>query len=49
MDPKAMEPYGAALLAGFDGDASAELILRRDDGREGRLPVSHFFRGQYNS
>ncbi|MHC4082015.1 MAG: class I SAM-dependent methyltransferase [Planctomycetota bacterium] len=46
MDPKAMDPYGAALQAGFDGDAGAELILRRDDGREGRLPVSHFFRGQ---
>ncbi|MHC4767122.1 MAG: class I SAM-dependent methyltransferase [Planctomycetota bacterium] len=46
MDQKAMEPYGAALLAGADGDANAELILRRDDGREGRLPVSHFFRTQ---
>jgi SAM-dependent methyltransferase len=46
MDPKAMDPYGAALQAGFDGDANAELTLRRDDGREGRLPVSHFFRPQ---
>ena len=44
MDPKAMEPYGAALLACFEGDTGAELILRRDDGQEVRLPVSHFFR-----
>jgi SAM-dependent methyltransferase len=44
MDPKAIDPHGAALLAYLKGDAGAELILRRDDGREGRLPVSHFFR-----
>jgi SAM-dependent methyltransferase len=44
MDPTAMEPHGAALLAYSAGDTSAELILRRDDGQEGRLPVSHFFR-----
>jgi SAM-dependent methyltransferase len=45
MHPNAMEPYGAALLAYFEGDTGAELILGRDDGHEGRLPVSHFFRG----
>ncbi|MHC4505514.1 MAG: class I SAM-dependent methyltransferase, partial [Planctomycetota bacterium] len=44
MDPKAMAPYGAALRAFFEGDAGAELVLRRDDGWEGRLPVSRFFR-----
>jgi 2-polyprenyl-3-methyl-5-hydroxy-6-metoxy-1,4-benzoquinol methylase len=41
-----MEPFGAALRAGLAGDADADLVLRRDDGREGRLPVSHFFRPQ---
>lgn len=45
MDPKAMEPHGAALRAYFEGDASAELIIRRDDGQESRIHVSHFFRG----
>jgi SAM-dependent methyltransferase len=44
MDPNAMEPHGAALRAYLEGDAGAELILRRDDGQEGRLPVGHFFR-----
>ncbi|MHC4218680.1 MAG: class I SAM-dependent methyltransferase [Planctomycetota bacterium] len=45
MDPEAMDPFGAALLAYVEGDAEAELILRRADGVEGRLPVSYFFRG----
>jgi SAM-dependent methyltransferase len=45
MDPDAMDPFGAALAAFADGDTGAELILRRDDGVEGRLPVSYFFRG----
>ncbi len=44
MDPRAMDPHGAALLAYFEGDASAELVVRRDDGHEGRLPAGHFFR-----
>ncbi|MHC4415711.1 MAG: class I SAM-dependent methyltransferase [Planctomycetota bacterium] len=44
MDPQALDPFGAALLAYWEGDAGAELIIRRDDGHEGRLPVSHFFR-----
>jgi SAM-dependent methyltransferase len=44
MDPKAMQPYGAALLAYLEGDAGAALILRRDDGQEAPMPVSHFFR-----
>ncbi len=38
--------FGLALQALHDeGDAGAELILRREDGREGALPVAHFFRG----
>ena len=44
MDPKAMEPYGAVLVAYFAGDTGAALILRRDDGQGAQLPVSHFFR-----
>lgn len=40
----AMEPYGAALLAYFHGDTDTKLLIRRDDGQEVPLPVSHFFR-----
>jgi SAM-dependent methyltransferase len=48
MDPKAMEPHGAALRAYFAGDAGAALILHRDDGQRAELPVSHFFRPASN-
>jgi SAM-dependent methyltransferase len=44
MDPHAMDLYGAALLAYLDGDVDSELVFRRDDGHEGRLPVRAFFR-----
>ena len=44
MNPQAMEPFGKALLAYFEGDAAAELIICRDDGQETPLPVSYFFR-----
>ncbi|MHC4695962.1 MAG: class I SAM-dependent methyltransferase [Planctomycetota bacterium] len=44
MDPKAMDPFGKALLAYFEGDTTAELIVRRDDGQEIPIPVSYFFR-----
>ncbi len=44
MDPKAMEPLGSALLAYFQGDCYAELVMRRDDGLADTLRVSHFFR-----
>jgi hypothetical protein len=44
MNPKAMEPYGAAHRTYFEGDASAQLVIRRDDGLEVPMPVSHFFR-----
>jgi SAM-dependent methyltransferase len=44
MNPIVMKPHGASLRSYFDGDRSAELIIRRDDGQEARLPVSHFFR-----
>ncbi|MGA1842054.1 MAG: class I SAM-dependent methyltransferase [bacterium] len=44
MNPKAMEPYGMALLAYYKGETNAELIVRRDDGQETPLPVKFFFR-----
>jgi len=44
MDPKGMEPHGMAMWAFFDGDTNAELGVRRDDGLEDSIPVSHFFR-----
>ena len=44
MDPKAMEPYGMALLDFLSGDRSGKLIVRRDDGFTGDQPVGHFFR-----
>ena len=45
MDPKAMDLFGMALLAHFEGDATAELIIHRDDGQKTPLPVGFFFRG----
>ena len=44
MEPGAMTPQGQALKAYFDGDHGAQLTVRRDDGVEYALPVSHFFR-----
>ncbi|MHC4899557.1 MAG: class I SAM-dependent methyltransferase [Planctomycetota bacterium] len=45
MDQESMEPLGLGLLAFLEGDSAAELIIRRDDGHEIALPISHFFRG----
>ncbi len=44
MNPQSTEPFGKALLAYFEGDEGARLIVRRDDGIEAPLPASHFFR-----
>lgn len=44
MEPRAMTPQGLALKAYFEGDHGAQLTVRRDDGVEYALPVSHFFR-----
>ncbi len=44
MDVKAMEPQGLALLAYFDGDLDAELVIHRDDGVDDPMRVSYFFR-----
>jgi SAM-dependent methyltransferase len=46
VNPQAMEPFGMALLAYFEGCVNAELIVRRDDGKEAPLPASLFFREQ---
>ena len=46
MDPAAMIPFGVALAACAAGDQTSTLVLRRDDGHEGRLPMIHFFRGE---
>lgn len=44
MDPKAMEPFGRALLAYSGGDSRAEVVVRRDDGTEATIPAALFFR-----
>lgn len=44
MDPAAMIPHGRALLAYSNGEVDARLTIRREDGLEVSLPVSHFFR-----
>jgi SAM-dependent methyltransferase len=41
-----MEPFGKALFAYLGGDSGAELVVRRDDGAEVRLPVRLFFRDE---
>jgi SAM-dependent methyltransferase len=41
---QSMRPHGQALLAYFQGDTAAELIVRRDDGLESRIPAGYFFR-----
>ncbi len=46
MNPQAMEPFGNALVAYFEGDTDAEVVVRRDDGLAAPIPVSHFFRGE---
>ena len=45
MNLEAMEPLGLALADYFQGNTSAALIIRRDDGVGTTLPVRHFFRG----
>ena len=46
MNPAAIAPFGAALAAYDAGDAAAEIIVRRDDGNEARLPMNLFFRDE---
>jgi SAM-dependent methyltransferase len=44
MKPDAMTAYGLALLAYHQGQTSAEMVVRRDDGFEVPLPAAYFFR-----
>jgi len=44
MNGGASEPFGLALLDYFQGNASAELVIHRDDGVDAPVPASHFFR-----
>lgn len=44
MDSEAIEPFGLALLDHFQGNSSAALTIRRDDGVQTVLPAGHFFR-----
>ena len=44
MDLDALMPFALALVEFLEGDAEAELTVRRDDGLESPIPVSHFFR-----
>ncbi len=44
MNPDAMAPYGQSLLDYLAGDASASVVVRRDDGYTDDLPASEFFR-----
>jgi len=39
-----MTPHGLALKAYSEGEASAELLILRDDGVEASVPARHFFR-----
>jgi hypothetical protein len=44
MDLDALMPFGLALVSYLEGDTEATLTVRRDDGIESPIPVSHFFR-----
>ena len=44
MKVKAMTPHGLALKAYFEGQMTAEITVRRDDGFEATLAARHFFR-----
>lgn len=43
MGTDAMTPHGRALLDYYHGDTEATLVIRRDDGQAGELPVRVFF------
>ena len=46
MKPEAMSLHGKSLLDYYNGERTAEIIVRRDDGFETVLPVEIFFRPQ---
>jgi len=37
-------PFGKALLACYEGETEAVVVIRRDDGIEAPLPMKYFFR-----
>jgi len=41
---EAMKPYGRALLDFFNGDTSARVAVRREDGFASDMPIELFFR-----
>ena len=41
-----MAPHGLAIRAYHQGDTSATLMIRREDGEERPLPVSHYYRSE---
>ena len=44
MNPKAMEPHGRALMAYFNGDAEAAVLIRLEGGDERQVGAGVFFR-----
>ena len=44
MNPESMKPHGLALMDYFNGDHSAKITIRRDDGQTDDLSMSIFFR-----
>lgn len=44
MSAESMAPFGMALLDYLEGDASAAITVRRDDGFAAHLPIAVFFR-----
>jgi SAM-dependent methyltransferase len=44
MKTNEMTPFGSALLACYEGETEAVVIIRRDDGVEAPLPMKYFFR-----
>jgi 2-polyprenyl-3-methyl-5-hydroxy-6-metoxy-1,4-benzoquinol methylase len=44
MYPESMKPHGLALMDYFNGDHSAKITIRRDDGQTDDLSMSVFFR-----
>lgn len=41
-----MAPHGLAIRAYHQGDTSATLMIRREDGEKRPLPVSHYYRSE---
>jgi len=48
MNPKAMKPYGLALVDYYQGDSSATFIVYRDDGHRSEHPIDVFYRESTN-